>query len=377
MEGVMPQKPLASRLYFRVCCFVVYFVVASASFNGYYDKWHFGEEGVAGEDPRFHFEMMMDGTAYRPYVYRQLLPSAANWMDREVPASIKAWLYGHQALGTETQQEAFFDSPTAENPVYFFRYLLIYLATFGFALLGLYAMQLVCRAMQVPLPAAVIAPAIVILLVPYLQSCGGYFYDYPELAFFALAVWVALKFDWWWILPIAVLGTWNKESFLLFVPTLYPLLRRRSSRLSAAAGIGVLCLACVAVYLAVRSGFAHNPGGALEVHWRDQLEYFMHPRDLVFGAEKTYGVQTPKAYTLGPMLLLVWTVWRVWGHLPRAVKRHGQIAAAINLPLYFLFCWPGELRDLSLLYVVFLLVVASNLSEWMGNSTSGSAPISG
>jgi hypothetical protein len=103
----------------------------------------------------------------------------------------------------------------------------------------------------------------------------------------------------------------------------------------------------------------------------------MHPRDLVFGAEKTYGVQTPKAYTLGPMLLLVWTVWRVWGHLPRAVKRHGQIAAAINLPLYFLFCWPGELRDLSLLYVVFLLVVASNLSEWMGNSTSGSAPISG
>ena len=257
----MIQKPLASRVYFRVCCFVVYFVVASASFSGYYDKWHFGEEGVAGEDPRFHFEMMVDGTAHRPYVYRQLLPTAANWMDRAVPASIKTWLYGHQTLGTEAAQDAFFDSATAENPVYFFRYLLVYLATFGFALLGLYAMQMVCRAVQVPLPAAVIAPTIVLLLVPYLQSCGGYFYDYPELAFFALAAWFALKFDWWWILPIAVLGTWNKESFVLFVPTLYPLLRRRSSRLNAGLGIGVLFLACLAVYLSVRSGFAHNPGG--------------------------------------------------------------------------------------------------------------------
>jgi hypothetical protein len=376
MEGAMIRKRLASRLYFGVCCFVVYFVAASASFNGYYDKWHFGEEGVAGEDPRFHFEMMVDGTAYRPYVYRQLLPTAANWIDREVPASIKTWLYGHQALGTEAQQDAFFDSPTAENPVYFFRYLLVYLGTFGFALLGVYAMQLVCRAMQVPLPAAVIAPAIVILLVPYLQSCGGYFYDYPELAFFALAAWVALKFDWWWILPIAVLGTWNKESFLLSVPTLYPLLRRRNSRLSAWLGIGVLCLACVVVYLVVRSRFAQNPGGALEVHWRDHLEYFMHPRNLLIGAEKTYGMQTPKAYTLGPMLLLAWIVWRAWGHLPREVQRHAQIAAAINLPLYFLFCWPGELRDLSLLYVAFLLVVASTLNDWMNRSSFDSVPLS-
>jgi hypothetical protein len=346
--------------------------VASASFSGYYDKWHFGEEGVAGEDPRFHFEMMVDGTAHRPYVYRQLLPTAADWMDRAVPASIKTWLYGHQALGTEAAQDAFFDSATAENPVYFFRYLLVYLATFGFALLGLYAMQMVCRAVQVPLPAAVIAPTIVLLLVPYLQSCGGYFYDYPELAFFALAAWIALKFDWWWILPIAVLGTWNKESFVLFVPTLYPLLRRRSSRLNAGLGIGVLFLACLAVYLSVRSGFAHNPGGALEVHWRDHVEYFMHPRNLLFGAEKTYGVQTPKAYTLGPILLLAWTVVRAWPRLPREVRRHGQIAAAINLPLYFLFCWPGELRDLSLLYVVFLLVVARSLSEWFGGSTPAS-----
>jgi len=364
----MTQKVLATRLYFRLCCFVVYFAVASASFSGYYNKWHFGESDVSGEDTRFHFEMMLDGTAYRPYVYRQLLPAAVNWIDRVVPLSFKTWAYGHQSLGTETAQEAFFDSPTAENPVYFFRYLLLYLATFGFALLALYAMHLVCRAMHVPLPAAVVAPAIVILLVPYLQSSGGYFYDYPELAFFALAALVALKFDWWWILPVAALGTWNKESFLFFVPTLYPFLRRKRSRLGAGLGIGALCLACIAVHFPMALRFAHNAGSVLEVHWRDQIEYLLHPRNLLFGAEKTYGVQTLKAYTLGPMLLLVWTVWRAWPYLPRTVQRHAQIAAAINLPLYFFFCWPGELRDLSLLYIVFLLMLASNLDAWIASS---------
>ena len=62
----MVRKTLASRLFFRVCCLVLYLVAASVSFNGYYDKWHFGEDGVSGEDDRFQFEMMMDGTAFRP-----------------------------------------------------------------------------------------------------------------------------------------------------------------------------------------------------------------------------------------------------------------------------------------------------------------------
>jgi len=39
----------------------LFFVAASVSFNGYYDKWHFSEDGVAGENDRFQFEMMVDG----------------------------------------------------------------------------------------------------------------------------------------------------------------------------------------------------------------------------------------------------------------------------------------------------------------------------
>jgi hypothetical protein len=363
----MVNKSLADRLFYRTCIFVLFFVAASVSFNGYYDKWHFGEDGVSGEDDRFQFEMMMDGTAFRPYIFRQMLPSAANWIDRAVPQSYKTWLYNDQAASPGARIEPIFESPTAENPVYFFRYLIVYCATFLFALLAVYAMVLVCRALNLPPLAAVIAPVIVILLFPYIESVGGYFYDYPELAFFALAVWVALKFRWGWLIPLVALGTWNKESFLFFLLTLYPLLRRRNTRLGASLVVGVLCLVSVAVYYPIRVHFAHNPGAPMESHWRDQLQYFLN-WDYLMGTEKTYGIPMLKAFSLAPMALMAWTVARAWPHLPRIIQRHAQIAAAINLPLYLLFCWPGELRDLSLLYIVFLLALAVNINRWIGSS---------
>lgn len=86
-------------------------------------------------------------------------------------------------------------------------------------------------------------------------------------------------------------------------------------------------------------------------------------------------MRVPKAFTLVPMVLLLWTIWRGWRQLPAAIQRHGQVAAAINIPLYLLFCTPGELRDLSMLYVVLMLVLAANLSEAIGSDDSKSAAV--
>src|ERR1700692_298051 len=249
---VISQKNSTSRLYHRVCCFVLFFVAASASFNGYYEKWHFHEAGFPGEWGPDSFERMVDGTADRPYVYRQLLPDAANWLDSIVPFSIKHWLYDHQGSGTDAYIYAISNSQTANNSVYFFRYLVLYITTFLSTLLAVYAMYLACKALEVPPAAAVFSPVILILLVPYIMSRGGFYYDYVELAFMALAVWMAIRFDWWWLLPVAVLGTWNKEVFLLFIPTLYPFFRLRRSRLGGLLSAGVLCSVCGAIYFWVR-----------------------------------------------------------------------------------------------------------------------------
>jgi hypothetical protein len=69
-------------------------------------------------------------------------------------------------------------------------------------------------------------------------------------------------------------------------------------------------------------------------------------------------------------MLLIWVVWRSWRLLPGWLKRHAQIAAVINIPLYLLFCQPGEFRDLSLLFISFLLVLGFSLQEWMDSAAT-------
>ena len=351
-------------LFRRLCCLSLFFVASSASFSGFYQKWHFKEASVSGYLAENTFEGMVDGTAYRPFVYRRLLPDTANFIDRMTPQSIRNWLYVHQRQGAYFHIFAISNSPTANSPVYFYRYLIVYILTFGFSFLAVCSMFLLCKACGSPEPVAVFAPVILILVFPYLLTRGGYSYDYSELALFTLAVWMALKLKWWWLIPIALLGAWNKESFF-FMPTLYPLLRLRSSRLSALSGAAVLSSGCLIVYWLVRASFAHNPGGAVDFGLVEQIRFLTHPRILLFGTEETFGIRMFSAFTPIPMVLAIWMIVRGWKHLPRVIQKHGKLALAINIPLYFLFCNPGELRNLSMLYVVLLLALAENLNRWM------------
>jgi hypothetical protein len=361
----MNRRSPASELYFRACCSLLFFIAAAASFQGFYTKWHFREPGVlygagTSNERRFGLPEILDGTASRPFVYRQLVPSLANSLDRLIPREIKTHLY--QSASNESRfSDILLASPVARNPAYFFRYSIVYVVTFLFAWLSVFAMYLVCRAVDFPPAVRVFAPVVMILLFPYFMSNGGYFYDYPELAFLALAVWMALKFDWWWMLPLVAVATWNKESFLLIIPTLFPILRQKNSRVSALIGTGALALASAGVYFNLRLRFQGNPGGTVLHEWRDQLRFLAHPLNFLRW-EKTYGIPAFKAFTLIPLILIVWTALRGWRRLPLEIQRHGQIAALINFPLFFLFCAPGEIRDLSLLYIVFLLLLAANFT---------------
>jgi hypothetical protein len=361
----MLNKVLRSRLYYRICCLLLFAICSAASFHGFYDRTHFNEAGLPGAWHEATFEGMVDGTAYRPYVYRQLLPDLANWIDRITPEPIKARLYNRQMNLSTPYVSTLTSSLAAWKTPYFFRYLIIYVLTYLSAFFAVCAMYLVCRAVDLPPPASVLASIVVILLVPYIQNGGGYFYDYPELAFLATAVWFALKLDWWWMIPVVILGTWNKESFLIFILTLYPIFRLRRSRLGAVLGVGVLGSISAAVYYALRLRFAHNPGATVFVWWRDELQLFLHPRAIILATRETYGIPMIMGYTIGPVILLTWTVWRAWPLLPRAIQLHAQFAALINVPLYLLFVQPGKLRDLSMLDIAFLLVLAVNINQWM------------
>jgi hypothetical protein len=352
------------RFHQRVWILIAFFLAASASFNGFYSANRFHEAGTSAGYYQYDLERMFDGTAERPYVYRQLLPMAVNWADRVTPQSVKNMVNARQLGSTYHMFAALQSSPLAMNERYFFRYLIFYLATFMFAFAATYGMYLVCLEVHFPPASAMLAPIIMILLLPYIFGFIGFFYDYSELAFMALALWITARFGWWWVIPIAALGAWNKESFLFFIPMLYPFMRRRSSRASALAGVGVLCLICGVVYLLIKMHFAHNPGVTVYFQPPNQLKYLReYSRFLLFTTEEAYGIRVPLFFSAIPLLLIVWSVMRVWRRLSTEVRHHAKIAAAINIPLFILFCAPAEARDLSLLYMSLLFVIATNLED--------------
>lgn len=359
------RSVLSPRLYYRICCLVLFLLASAASFNEFYQRTHFDEAHSRGAWHEATFEGMVDGTAYRPYVYRQLLPDFANWLDRTTPDSIKTYLYHRQMNPSAEYLSALTTSTVAWDPRYFFRFLTLYYCTYLSSFIAVWAMCLVCRAVGLPTPASVFASVVVILLAPYVMSGGGYFYDFSELAFFALTFLVALKFDWYYMIPLVLLGAWNKESFPFFVATLYPILRQKNSRTRALLQTGVLGMLSAAVVLWLHWRFAGNPGSTVFYWFPDQLNLLMHPRYLITANREVYGIPMLLGITIGPILMITWTVWRAWGRLPLAIKRHAQIAAVINLPLYLLFVQPGKLRDLSMLYMSLLIVIAVNLKLWM------------
>lgn len=362
----LSQTVFTSKLYYRVCCFLLFFVAAAASFNGSYDKWRLDDTEFGSTHGMCAFEAAIDGTGQRPCVYRQLLPMFANWIDSRFSEQTKDRLFNLKGRTGLLFRERIIDSFIARDRTYFLRYWIIYAVEFLFAWISVYAMYLVGKATGFSPPVAALSAIAMILIFPYFQEVSGQFYDYPEMAFFMLAVWMAIKLDWWWIVPLAALASWNKETFLFFIPALYPFIRQRSSRARTWAGIGVLGLTCAAVDLLLYLRFLHNPADSSGPHIFEYVTFLpslFDPRHMVF--VKTYGLWALPSMNIPVIGLIVWTAWRVWPSLPKVFKRHMQIAAIINIPLFVLVCSAGAMRNLSMLYVALLLLLATNLTEWM------------
>jgi hypothetical protein len=369
----MARSILTSKLYFRLIVSLALFLAATASFEGFYSKYHLLETGTVNPDLKQTFEATVDGTAPRPFVYRQLLPMTASWfagvLTSRFPRETDHWLH-HGSDGLPIGAR-FFNSPIVREPQYWLRYCIVYtmvLAAAWISAVCIYGLSL--QAGFSP-SASLLAAVTLILLMPWLSTGGGYYYDYPELAFLLLAVWWAASRPWWWLLPLAALATWNKESFLLFVPALYPLLRARTSRGRSFAATVILCVVSGAVWEGLRIRYRHNPGVALEFHLPDQLRMLVHPGIPLLSPEETYGLVVVRGVYLLLLAFIVWTACRVWKRIPAPYRRHAAIAAVINVPLYILFCQPGELRDLSMLYAALALLLAAAWSGWTEAGAGG------
>jgi len=348
--------------YRRFLLVMLYVMVAAAAFNGFYTKWRLND----GHGPH-SLASMVDGTAYRPYVYRQFAPAIANGIQDLMPAAtverLSERLTDPRRVNSRSGLAMRFPASEAMQAPVTLRYHIVYYLTF-LALLGsLFAMRSVCLRAGASDAAATAAPLVIALLLPFFLTEGGFFYDFFEVLFMACAILLA------WRIPVerpvraagrlgllavvAAMATWNKEAFFFYVVTLYPILRLSLPRLKAATVVAGLVFVCGCVYLALRVRYAGN--------W--------------FRTESTYGVALPKGLSAVMVLMIAGVAVTGWRLLPAPFRLHVLMALAVNVPLFLLFAAEGEARNLSMLYPSLLVLMAMALTAWTNTAAPTAAGV--
>jgi hypothetical protein len=356
-----------------------YLAVAAAAYNGFYTKWQLNDGNGA-----MSLAALMNGTGERPFLYRNLVPTIANAVDASLPAATS------ERLVKRLTDPARLDSrwglargnPQSESlhPDLAIRYFFVYYLTYCVFVGALFLFRALCLQAGVSRAAATAAPALVALLFPFLQSEGGYYYDFVELFFLFLAVWltgvrgVGNLQRFVLLLLVTAFATWNKESFFFFLPALYPLLRRHCSWRAAGAAVLALMFASGCVYLRVRAEFAGAPGSTMDVQFWLNLRWYSDLGNW-FRSEATYGIILPCSFSVFFLVIAAGIVVLGRSRLAPELRRHGIIALAVNAPLFALFVAPGEMRDASLVYPAFFLLLACAIDRWLRVESGYTPPL--
>jgi hypothetical protein len=348
----MLQKVINSRFVSVLVFFVLYWIVAAASTSGSLGKW-----ALRDGNEEFGVEQILDEQAVRPFAYRRLIPEAADLAERIVPKPVKTYV-----VDKLSPHRTFTRATAAANSRYAFRYVVISYLCFGASLLTLFLLSALLNDLGLGYYKATLAPIAFVLAFPFVQTIGGYFYDSVELFFLSAAALAAIRGRWIFLIALSIPATLNKEAFFFFAISLYPLLLIRCSRRTALISIVAMVVISGGVNAWVKWLYIDAGGGVVSFQLLNNLEKYFNFSTYA-QLEVTYGIVGPSGAFLGTLLVVGIIAARGWQSCPKVVRHHLLIAAMLNLPLFVMFCAPGELRNLSLLFVGFVVLIASAIGS--------------
>lgn len=339
-----------------------YYIVCAASFSAFIAKW-----GFRDIDNRFSFSQMINGTAFKPFVYRRLLFDICDKIPQLLPDAINtkliALVLNHDYLGL-TYKNVHLNN----NPFYMLDYYILYYLTFIFFFLAALIIQNICEQVTGNKIASIFATLIFILIFPIFETVGGYCYDFSELFFMALFLLLLLRHNYYWLLVVAFFATLNKETFIFFILTQYPFFQLGKNRRLQNIILSLTLIISGSVNLFIKHQYAHNPGGMMEHYLLQQLEYIINYKNYI-AFEVNYGMPVGTGFFIVYILFIFQIVKQSWGSLPAEWKKYSQVCMILNCLLFLCFVWPGELRDLSFLYLPFIVMLAFFIKNFITKIT--------
>jgi hypothetical protein len=141
------------------------------------------------------------------------------------------------------------------------------------------------------------------------------------------------------------------------VLTLYPLLSATFPKKKAALVTIISAFLCGCIYLYVSAQYAGNLGGAVEYHFWDHVAWssqFSKWIDVRF----VYGVYWFSGFAIFNILLIALVFKTAWKKIPQMWRTHIKFLLTINVPLYIFLCGQDEIRNFSMLYVGFVVMLS-------------------
>ncbi|CAI3935502.1 hypothetical protein [Commensalibacter papalotli (ex Botero et al. 2024)] len=329
---------------FLLC--VIFWMTAAAGFSGFMGKWSFRDT-----EDRFGIVEMLDGTATKPFVYRQLGPIIADGFVQITPSKLK------ETIAKKIKPEKTFSKVSTQlNIDHKFKYNIIYYLCFLSLFFSLFILRKILLYFNCSPTASIFAPVLLILAFPYIQTYGGYFYDSIEIFFMSAAFLCALRKRYILLFCLILPATLNKEVFFFFLPTLYPLIRNHLDFKKSIVLTSAMVITAGIVNIIVKKLYAANPGGVAIFHLFDNLKNYINPLTYI-KFETTYGIIGPKKMSIISVIIILTVFVNAWKYCSDLLKKHIFFVICINLPLFLLFCATGELRNLSLFFVSFTVMM--------------------
>ncbi|MBE0683503.1 MAG: hypothetical protein IH589_16465 [Anaerolineales bacterium] len=287
-----------------------------------------GYEDIAG------IGRQVDGTAYRPYVYRQLVPLTIRIVSQFIPEEKMVSL---DRMGAQTNIGATIQLLENDFALNIFSALINFMSLIGFA----YVYRALLRA-QLSGPSLYfnITVACALYGLTYTNHEGVYSYDYPLLFLYTTAIYLMSRQVWWAYYFVFILATINKETTILLT-AVYALTfwRKHNSRHFTLHLLSQFITFAI-ITSSIRFYFSENPGSGVEIHFLRNIRLLMNPPDVY-------------DFPLLMMMLFVLIV-KDWYAKPSLFKNTFLMVVPL-VCLGFAFGWVDELRDY---YEVYPAVIA-------------------
>jgi len=300
------------------------------------------------QDQHSKFEDMIYGKAWKPFVYRTLLPTTVRVLSAPVPEVIRTSL---SEMVDETEYlRQLFEKLNWEKDLfveYTFAMILMLLSLIGFTLAVRYLFTLFYDSSAL---FANLVSILALLGLPTMFQYTSFLYDFPTLFLYTFGLILLYKQDWKNFLILYPIACFNKETTILLtiIFFIYYRPRLRTDHFYKLLLIQLTIFVMIKVLLFIL--FKSNPGSFIEFHLVD------HNIGLLTGYNLTL------AFTLFSLIILIYYKWQ---EKPPYLK----ITFWNIIPLLVLTLFLGyldEMRDYYEVYSTVIILISHSVILLLG-----------